>query len=204
MNGFFQPGKPLRNSVEGGGFYLEMGALDGIVESNSLFYDRCLGWRGLLIEANPVSYKKLVDNGQRPSAHKLNVAPSCMDDHSTIRFNAIADSSAAEYDTLSDEEKKRAESHVVDVHCGPMSTYLRELGIKKIDFWSLDVEGAEFEVLKTFDFDSTKVGVLMVESLNRQCGADCPKREAVRELLKSKGATLIKNLTPKSDVFIWE
>ena len=35
------------------GFYLEMGALDGVNLSNTFNYNRCLGWNGLLIEANP-------------------------------------------------------------------------------------------------------------------------------------------------------
>ena len=34
------------------GFYLEMGALDGITQSHSLKFEEDLGWDGVLLEAN--------------------------------------------------------------------------------------------------------------------------------------------------------
>ena len=36
-----------------GGFYLEMGALDGVKLSNTRWFHQAAGWRGLLIEACP-------------------------------------------------------------------------------------------------------------------------------------------------------
>jgi hypothetical protein len=35
------------------GVFVEFGALDGIYTSNSLFFERELGWTGVLIEADP-------------------------------------------------------------------------------------------------------------------------------------------------------
>ena len=40
------------------GTYLELGAYDGSQESNSRFFDLCLGWKGLLIKRNPKKYQK--------------------------------------------------------------------------------------------------------------------------------------------------
>ena len=45
---FFKEPTPMRN-----GFFLEIGGLDGIKFSNTLFFERCLGWTGVLVEANP-------------------------------------------------------------------------------------------------------------------------------------------------------
>jgi hypothetical protein len=39
------------------GFYVEMGALDGSMYSNTLAFHKYLGWRGLLIEASPSNYQ---------------------------------------------------------------------------------------------------------------------------------------------------
>lgn len=36
-------------------------------------------------------------------------------------------------------------------------------GIDRIDLWSLDVEGAELEVLKTVDFSRLRVNAMVVE-----------------------------------------
>jgi hypothetical protein len=44
------------------GTYVELGAFQGRAESNSAFFDLCLGWKGLLIEGNPAHYSKLVQN----------------------------------------------------------------------------------------------------------------------------------------------
>ncbi len=54
------------------GFFLEMGALDGLEISNTKFFEETRGWRGLLIEPNPVEYGKLFAN--RPDAIGVNVA----------------------------------------------------------------------------------------------------------------------------------
>jgi hypothetical protein len=72
------------------GTYVELGAFQGRAESNSAFFDLCLGWKGLLIEGNPAHYSKLVQN--RPHAHKMSFAPSC-DAHfeainKTVEFHA--------------------------------------------------------------------------------------------------------------------
>jgi hypothetical protein len=48
--------------ARGGGTFLEMGALDGWLFSNSVGLDRVLGWRGVHIEASPDMYGNLVRN----------------------------------------------------------------------------------------------------------------------------------------------
>jgi len=45
----------------------------------------------------------------------------------------------------------------VTAHGGPIALYLEELGIKYIDLFSSDVEGAELDVLETIDFSNIKV-----------------------------------------------
>ena len=55
----------------------------------------------------------------------------------------------------------------IEIHCGPLQHYLDALKIRHIDFWSLDVEGAELKVLETVDFDRTNIDVIIVESANR-------------------------------------
>ena len=50
------------------GTYVEMGAYNGVTFSNSLFFERELGWRGLLVEANPKNYADLVRTRNRSSS----------------------------------------------------------------------------------------------------------------------------------------
>ena len=41
------------------GFYIEAGAFDGELRSNSLFYELKKGWNGLLVEPNPDAFEEL-------------------------------------------------------------------------------------------------------------------------------------------------
>ena len=42
------------------GVFIELGGFEGILGSNSFFFERCLNWTGLVVEANPFSYSILV------------------------------------------------------------------------------------------------------------------------------------------------
>jgi len=69
------------------------------------------------------------------------------------------------------------------VPCRPLSAVLALFGISHIDFWVLDMEGAEFEAVKTFDFSTVSVDVLVVE-LDK---GNRSKDESVRKHLLDSG-----------------
>ena len=69
------------------------------------------------------------------------------------------------------------------VSCLPLRALLHVFGITHIDLFSLDVEGAELEVLQTVDFSAVRINVIVVE----QDGGDPEKEEAVRQLLLANG-----------------
>ena len=76
------------------------------------------------------------------------------------------------------------------VHCGPLSYYLEQLRIQHIDFWSLDVEGWELNVLRSVDFDTVQIDVIMAESMNSVPGKQ-KMAEEVRSFLRQKGYVLL-------------
>lgn len=41
------------------GFFMEIGANDGITGSQTLLIEHCYGWRGLLAEGQPANFRKL-------------------------------------------------------------------------------------------------------------------------------------------------
>ncbi len=43
--------------------------------------------------------------------------------------------------------------HALPVLCIPLYTYLLALGVTTVDYFSLDVEGSDFDVLRTIPFD---------------------------------------------------
>ena len=65
------------------------------------------------------------------------------------------------------------------IACTPLGTVLATAGLDRINFFSLDVENAEFEVLKTLDFSLVRFDVIVVEA----DGGSASGYDAVRKLL---------------------
>jgi hypothetical protein len=53
--------------------------------------------------------------------------------------------------------------HTVDVQCFPLYSILRAINVSHIDFFSLDVEGEELNVLHTIPFDKVDIEMMTVE-----------------------------------------
>ena len=207
-----------KNTTTGGspGTYVEIGAFNGMHESNSRFFEACLGWEGLLVEGQPANYNGVLRD--RPLAHKMSFAPSCDTEYEevikTIQFhnypreNSGLRGHAKTYDKQNVVEADGGNpwwKHVVDVPCGPFGPVLEDVFAgKQINFFSLDVEGSERLVLDTIDFSRIKIDVLMIEIENAHCDAllQCEVRERVREKMAEEGYLRYENLVPKSDVYV--
>ena len=186
------------------GTFVEIGGFNGMDESNSRFFENCLGWEGLLVEGQPDNFEKLRKN--RPLSHKMSFAPSCDAEYErvnkTVQFarypflNSGLKGHAKTYD---------AKSHV-DVPCGPFTPVLEdifEFANRQINFFSLDVEGSEYRVLQTIDFSKVFIDVMMIEIQNNHCPRDtCEVREQVREKMTSEGYRRYEGLVPKSDIYV--
>ncbi len=127
----------------------------------------------------------------RPNAHHLGVAPSC-NSSDVVMFG----------DHYFTNAQTNEEGGTIEVHCGPLWFYLEQIGISYIDFWSLDVEGAEIDVLKTVDFEKVQIDVIISESVNRLEGT-AERAEAVRVFLRQKGYLILQSISVEnSDTFL--
>ena len=68
----------------------------------------------------------------------------------------------------------------LQVPCAPMHELLGE--IRHVDFFSLDVEGAEFSVIRTIDFSRVRIDTFCIEL----DGHDKPKDTRVVEWLPTR------------------
>lgn len=135
------------------GIFVEMGALDGITYSNTFAYEQILNWRGILIEANPKSCKRLFHN--RRNSTTLCTAISKNFTNLTFEYGRY---SATFYQPKNINQKyeklfgtkTRTQISIPSFPLGPL---LRMHGIKYIDLFSLDVEGSELDVLDTMDWN---------------------------------------------------
>jgi hypothetical protein len=74
------------------------------------------------------------------------------------------------------------------VPCRTMNSILSEHNVKWIDFFSLDVEGAELLVLQTIDFTKISIGVLLIENFRGD-------REIIADLLRNTAGMIQANTT---------
>jgi hypothetical protein len=191
-------GKGIKGSV------VEMGAYNGLQESNSRFFDVCLGWETMLVEGNPLLWDQVVSN--RPHAHRFSYAPSCSEEdeiaNTTVKFDSypmtnggLADGSVTTAYTF--------KNHTVDVPCGSLTKVLLDIFPNgHVSFFSLDVEGAEPLVVGNIDFDKVFIEVMMIENRNNFCEAKCESRDKFRKIMQDAGYERFNPAVKKSDLFI--
>ena len=131
------------------GFFLDIGAFDGIELSNTYYLEQNLNWGGICVEANPSIFKLLVKNR---NCSCINAAVS---DYSG-RINFLPDGLTGK----ATENKNNS----IEVDC----TTLEDLLISNscpsiIDYLSLDIEGFEVKALSKFPFNKIEVILLTVE-----------------------------------------
>lgn len=141
------------------GFFIELGGMDGIKFSNTLFFENVLDWVGVLIEPTE-QYHQMVIN--RPKCYNFKYAVS--ETEGEVLFVGD-DALGGIYESMSNQhyigwglDKKQKYS----VESKPLNKILKDIQIERVDFFSIDVEGGEYEVLSTFDW-SIPVYVVLIE-----------------------------------------
>ena len=138
------------------GFFLEVGAFDGETYSNTYFFEKTRHWTGLLIEADPNFFEEL-----KPKRDNAYLSNTCL---SVTPYAMVMNFTLAGY--LGGLDATEYKEHVTGstlVQCIPIMTYLFALNRFHIDYFSLDVEGVELDVLKQIDFRQVQIDVLSVE-----------------------------------------
>lgn len=139
------------------GVYLDIAANNPVTISNTFFMDRCLGWKGVCVEANPNYHDKLY------RMRSCQLVPTCVGskEGQGVRFNLRGGVSGIVGKTY---RHGKDAMHLISRRCTMMKIILARNGITQVDFLSLDVEGHELEVLKGFDWDKVIVNVMSIET----------------------------------------
>jgi len=175
------------------GKYVDVGSLDGKVFSNTYSFDLA-GWSGLCVEAHSSYISSLCRNRSATVVH----AAATSRDSESIDFYAYPRGSLS---TIHNEEiqylqnRFRATSswEKVSVPGRTVNSMLQEARIDSpIDVVSIDVEGAELDVLQGFDLAKYAPRVMVLEHMTAE------KLRSVVQYLKGFGyvpATSISNNT---------
>lgn len=143
--------------------YLDIGAHHPLALSNTaLFYKT--GSRGINVEANPDLIKKF--ERKRPGDINLNIGIGEAEgklDFYVMEDNTLSTFSKEEAERMQTLDKKLIKKVQVDVHT---LDFVLKKYCKNVfpDFLSIDVEGLDFEILKSIDYSASGPKVICVEA----------------------------------------
>jgi FkbM family methyltransferase len=153
-------------NLSGPKFYFEMGAMDGITYSNTKFYEDTLNWSGLLVEANPLTFSKLILN--RPKNKLMNIV--CSSEKKALEFNicknvpavcGVESTKPSDFDRVYYRHSEMIKLNLVPVS---LDSIFENSGVYRFDLCVLDVEGHEVNVLRSFSFKIPTV-LWLIEAL---------------------------------------
>jgi len=144
------------------GFFIEAGAFDSETNSDTLYFEINHNWTGLLVEPHPLAFHRGLSKHRKATS-----VQTCLSTSGEVEtFNFDMTGSVRNESTR--ESMSGLVTHVnektIQMQCFPLYTLLLAMGNPTVHFFSLDIEGAEFPVLRTIPWDKVDIRVLTVES----------------------------------------
>lgn len=143
------------------GVFVEVGAYDPVFQSQTLHLE-LTGWRGLLVEPVP----EFADNLRRARQADV-VQCACVAPEAAASGRVALLERRGNSTIIFDPRKVRAEDYVLEVPAATLDNLLESAGLTRIDFLSVDVEGAEPDVLKGFTISRFQPKLVVVDDRER-------------------------------------
>jgi len=187
------------------GFFVELGANDGISKSNTYYFEKYRGWNGVLIE--PIGQKYLECIKNRSNKNKI-FCNACVSFNYNKKFVEMTYSNLMTISNNLESDLKNSSEHLQqgmkylqegekNYKFGSVADTLNNILLKsnapkKIDLLSLDVEGSEMEVLKGINHKKYRFKYLCIET------RDCKK---LSDYLLQNDYILLKKLNSYDYLF---
>lgn len=159
------------------GFFIELGANDGLTQSNTAYFEKNKNWHGILIEPIPHRFLECLEN--RSSRNHI-LCCACVPFNYKEKFVEILYSNLMSVPTSLKQQITDPTNHAnIGLQFLPnhettfsfgslaktLNSILEEANSPEIiDFISLDVEGAEIDVLQGIDHERYKFRFLLIEN----------------------------------------
>jgi FkbM family methyltransferase len=171
-----------------GGVFVEVGAHDGITQSNTFLLEKNYDWTGVLVEPSPSLYEMLKNN--RPHSQCYSCAlGSFFEDGGVVTGDFYGKlMSSVKGDRLHKHPNQGRGEYVdanISVPVRALQSILDERALTHINLLSLDTEGYEFNILQGIDFDKTVFDYLLIEIYAWDY-------EKISQLLMEKGYHLLE------------
>ncbi|HZP12974.1 MAG TPA: FkbM family methyltransferase [Nevskiaceae bacterium] len=166
------------------GFFLDIGAFDGVHVSNTFLLEKRYGWRGICVEANPERFADL----------KRNRSCTCIDvclDATEGEVEFALREELGGIAGLNQDSRASGPAPIIRLPTRRLIDVLREHNAPAvIDYLSIDVEGAEDRILLGFDFKAYRFNTVTIERPSEQ----------LRAVFRDNGYRLVKEI-PGLDCF---
>jgi FkbM family methyltransferase len=147
------------------GFYIDCGANDGVNQSTTWYFEKYLNWNGILIEPLPKIYKELKLNRSQNNFFFNNALVSSSFKKRLIKMIDFEDSIMAKVNNS--KFSNNLSKKTINVKATTLNNILNKIpNRKKFDFFSLDVEGAELDVLRGINFSKFSFDYILIETSN--------------------------------------
>ena len=154
------------------GFYVDVGAHDGVSINNTLYFENNNHWTGINIEPIKTVFDKLVLN--RPNSVNLNCAVCNEDGETEFLCNTgYTEMISGIKNTFDSRHLQRlhhensqmgSTTETIKVNTKRLESIFEEHNVSHIHYLSIDVEGAEFEVIKSINFNRVFIDVIGFEN----------------------------------------
>lgn len=147
------------------GFFIEIGAYDGIRGSNCYHFEKFLEWEGIAFEPSMIQFEKLKNN------RKCKIINKAMTDSiKNVEFLEVTEG-LTQMSGINNENytgAKIIENNTVSkTRISNITTTSFEEEVssnKEIDYLSIDIEGEEYNLLNSINFEKFSIKVVSVEN----------------------------------------
>lgn len=173
-----------RTGYKRDGFFVEFGATDGVLLSNTFVLEKHFGWNGLLAEPNPEYFAELQKNRSSKTLDTC-IAGRTGDEVEFVMADEFG--GIKEYIGRDRHAHRRASyaelpEALLTLTTLSLDDFLKQnKAPKRIDYISVDTEGNELDILSAFPFESWDVRMWSVEHNFTE------DREKIFELMSSYG-----------------
>jgi len=152
------------------GFFIDIGAHDGISYSNTLFFERFKDWDGFCFEPNLNVFNKLVKNRRSKNYNvcigntNRKVSFTRIEGYSEMLSGVTESYHEKHLDRINNSILiKGGRKEEIEIDMVRLDSF-KELVSRQIDFISIDTEGNEFDIIESINFDEFKINTIVVEN----------------------------------------
>ena len=175
----------LSNDFRSNGVFIEFGAYDGVIFSNTYLLEKQFGWTGILIDPIPSHYESMKQNRHCKLIHGAITAER----QESVLIEELPASDLSKF-----VNKRKIFKKIHEVKALTLQEVIdQNLTSTEIDFLSIDIEGEDIEILKSLDLSRYKIKAICVEH-NFRKGSDI-----IIDFMHKNGYDLVYSEFSKND-----